>query len=91
MFKKNTFLQITHSTATQLTFFGGGAKNEIQQDSSTYQGAQPRAEFSEATTKRRTGGDTPTFQRVWEPENTGKYAVTPRKARLSCLYRLVKT
>ena len=67
------------------------AKNEIQPDGPAYQGAQPRAEFSEAMRKKRTDGDTPTFHRACEPGNTGKYAVTPRKARLSCLCRLVKT
>lgn len=63
MFKKNIFSQIIYSAATQPTFFWMCAKNEIQQDSSTYQGAPPRAELSEAV-RKRTGGDTPTFQRA---------------------------
>lgn len=45
-----------------MNFFVVAAKNEIQPDSPAYQGAQPRAEFSEAMRKMRTGGDTPTFQ-----------------------------
>ena len=91
MFKEKYILTNSPQYSYPADFFVVAAKNEIQPDSPAYQGAQPGAEFSEAMRKMRTGGDTPTFQRSWEPENTGKYAITPRKARLSCLCKSVKT
>lgn len=90
MFKKNIFLQIIHSAATQENFCCCCCKERDSSRQFCMPRGPARAEFSEAM-RKTTGEDTPNFQRAWEPENTGRYATTPRKARLSCLCRLGKT
>ena len=81
MFKKKIFSQIIHSAATQPALcvcVCVYAKNEIQQDSSTCQGALPRTELSEAM-RKRTGGDTPTFQRAGSLRRQASMQSLPEK------------